>query len=132
APAPAPGGGAPLARLRDLPDFRVARHEVDPRGWAVVAADGRVIGEAQELLVDTARMRARYIDCDLDETALGLERVDRHVLLPVERVDLDRDDKKVRVADLVASDFAGYPVYTGLPLGGDTMSRLEAAWQRRR
>lgn len=88
----------------------------DPRGWKVVTGDGTTVGRVAELLVAPAEMKARFLDVSVDEDALKLEPVDRHVLLPSERVRLDHSSKKVVVAGLLAPDLADYPQYGGLPL----------------
>src|SRR5688572_4109834 len=53
--------------MDDLDDFRVAGDTPDPRGWEVVASDGRRIGEVDELLVDTSAMKVRYLDVGVDD-----------------------------------------------------------------
>jgi hypothetical protein len=53
----------PLGRLRN---YRVAAGDPDVRGWRVLGADGRVIGEVDDILVDTEAMRVRYLDVTLD------------------------------------------------------------------
>lgn len=122
AAAPAGAGtGAPpmesveLRRMTDLEkDYEVAGH--DPRGWKVVTGEGETVGQVAELLVAPGEMKARFLDVAVDEKALRLERVDRHVLLPSERVQLDHGSKKVVVAGLLAYDLAEYPQYGGLPM----------------
>jgi sporulation protein YlmC with PRC-barrel domain len=67
-------------------EFDVARNEPDPRGWAVVSRDGRAIGEVRDLLIDTERMAATFLDVALDRKRFGLrDDDDSHVLVPVER-----------------------------------------------
>lgn len=129
APAPASTGGAsdetlPLTRLGDMDDYQVSDN--DPRGWNVVTAEGQKVGDVKELLVDTATMRARYLVCDVDEKRLELEPLDRHILLPVSRVQLNADKKRVLANALFQGDLANYPVYGGLPLTrgqGDAIER---------
>lgn len=121
-------GEAIYTRLGDMEDHRVSSADSDPRGWDVVAGDGRRIGEVSELIVDRESMRARYLDCDVEEDDLEIESVDRHVLIPVERARLDGKGKKVVVDGLMSSDIAAYPVYSGLPLTRDTEQRIHDAW----
>ena len=111
-----------LARLGDLGDFRVAKGVTDPRGWKVVAGDGAKLGEVNELIVDTRSLATRYLDVSVDEKTHELEPLDRHVLIPAERVRLDRKAKHVVVDGLFAPDLKTYPVYQGLPLD-DPMER---------
>jgi len=83
-----------LQRLSDADGFDVAENEPDIRGWDVVVSDGTKIGEVDDLMVDTAAMKARYIDIELDRKALGIDDA-RHALVPIERADLDTNDKHV-------------------------------------
>jgi hypothetical protein len=58
--------GSPLTPLRRLHDYRIAHGDPDVRGWQVLGADGRPIGEVDDLLVDTDALRVRYLDVALD------------------------------------------------------------------
>jgi hypothetical protein len=123
-------GNDRLARLGDLEQFRVASEDTDPRGWRVETGDGERIGEVDELIIDTVDMQARYLDCDVAEDRLSLEPLDRHILIPVEHSRLDRSKKRVVVDGIFSSDVSQYPVYGGLPLGGDIERRIEAVYDR--
>jgi len=83
-----------LQRLSDAEGLDVAENEPDIRGWNVVLGDGMTIGEVDDLVVDTTAMKARYIDVELDRSALGLDDA-RHAMVPIERADIDTDDKHV-------------------------------------
>jgi sporulation protein YlmC with PRC-barrel domain len=75
-----------LERLSRMREYDVAPKEPDPRGWTVVSRDGRTIGEVRDLLIDTDRMTATYLDVALDRRRFGLrDGDDSHVLVPVER-----------------------------------------------
>lgn len=119
-----------LARLGDLTDYRVAKGVTDPRGWKLVGGDGQQLGEVVELLVDPAGMTTRYLDCSVKEDKLGLEPLDRHVLVPAERARLDRKHKHVVVDGLFGRDVKDYPVYGGLPLDGAAEREIHQALER--
>lgn len=121
-----------LARLGDLEDFRVAKDGTDPRGWHLVLADGVKVGKVRELIVDTAAMEARYLDCDVDEKKLKLEPIDRHVLVPVDHVRLDRDKKEAVVDGMASPALTDYPVYSGLPLTEDARRGMDRVLGPRR
>lgn len=89
-------GSDRLKGLDEMGDFKVAEGEPDPRGWDVYAGNNK-IGEVDDLIVDTASMKVRYLDVDLDDDALrGLNRTgEDHASIPVERVQLDRERKQV-------------------------------------
>jgi ribosomal 30S subunit maturation factor RimM len=102
----------------------------DPRGWAVVSADGTKVGEVAELLMDPGAMKARFLDVSVDEKKLELEPVDRHILLPAERVRLERNKKRVVVGGLLAGDIGRYPHYGGLPVRAGTARELDTFFER--
>jgi uncharacterized protein (TIGR02271 family) len=81
---------AGLRRISDMSGYKVSDEDPDIRGWNVVGADGNVIGEVDDLLVDTAQMKVRSIDVDVK----GAD----HSLVPADRVQVDRQRKEVRIA----------------------------------
>jgi ribosomal 30S subunit maturation factor RimM len=118
-----------LRRMEALEgDYRVAGE--DPRGWDVLTADGKKVGEVAELLMDPGAMKARFLDVAVDEKKLELEPVDRHILLPAERVRLERGKKRVVVGGLFAGDVAAYPQYGGLPVRSRTARELDVVFER--
>jgi len=65
--APAPE----IAPLKDLKDYKVAKDDPDVRGWQVLGRDERTVGKVNDLLADTAAMRVRYLDVELDRDLLA-------------------------------------------------------------
>jgi photosynthetic reaction center H subunit len=64
--AAAPGPAVcSLARLRG---YRITPGDPDVHGWQVYAADGRNLGQVDDLLVDTAAMQVRYLQVRLERT----------------------------------------------------------------
>src|SRR5690242_14757664 len=82
-----------LVRLSDA-HYEVAAGEPDVRGWDVVLGDDETIGEVDELIIDPAAGKVRYLDVDLDREAVGLDR-DRHVLIPISSAQLDTKEEEV-------------------------------------
>lgn len=109
-------------------NYRVAGD--DPRGWKVVTGEGQKVGKVAELLMERGSMKARFLDVAVDEKSLEMEPVDRHVLLPAERVRLDRGKKQVVVSGLLAGDLADYPQYGGLPVTEGAARSLDDAFER--
>ncbi len=97
--------------LDQLDDFRVAEGDPDVRGWEVIASDGQKVGEVDQLLVDTAVMKVRYLDVDIDGGLLGEVGRSRHVLIPIGYARLDQFGDHVVVDALASSDVAGLPEY---------------------
>lgn len=125
-----PSPDARLVRLTQLDEHRVAKGSADPRGWTVVGGDGQKMGTVVDLLVDRAELKARYLDCDVNEDRLELDRIDRHVLIPAERARLDHDERRVVVDGLFGRDMGRYPVRTGLPLSEEAEREIAAWFQK--
>jgi len=89
-----------LRRLSDA-DFEVAKDEPDVLGWTVVDRSGEECGEVDDLIVDTEAMKVRYLQVD-PEDADGADD-DRELYIPIDSVDLDRDDKRVVLRGSAAS-----------------------------
>ena len=108
-----------LARVDDLDKVEVADGQPDPRGWPVYTADGELAGRVDHLIGDTASMRVPYLSVDLNTDTKG----GRRVLIPTGFVDLDTDDKTVRLNALESSVVRSLPDYTG-PLDRNYTERL--------
>lgn len=107
-----------IVPLDELDDFKVADGDPDVRGWNVMGADGRKIGEVDNLLIDTAAMKVRYLDVDLDDELIEAS-ADRHVLIPIGYARLDEDDNQVFVQEMKSADVMGLPEYTHGPVTTD-------------
>jgi uncharacterized protein (TIGR02271 family) len=114
--------------LDQLDDYKVAEGDPDVRGWEVVASDGRKIGEVDQLLVDTAAMKVRYLDVDVDNdlVAGATDASDRHVLIPIGYARLDESSDRVIVDQLASSDVVGLPEYTHGPITRDFESSVRS------
>jgi uncharacterized protein (TIGR02271 family) len=100
-----------LRRLSDA-DFEVAPGEPDVRGWKVVLADDEQIGKVDELMIDPAAGKVRYLDIDVDRKTFGLER-NRHVLVPIASAQLDYNDKLVVLGGMTRAALLKLPEYVG-------------------
>lgn len=74
----------------------------DPRGFDVVATDGKVAGTVKELWVDRADVCVRYLEVELADGA-GVR------LIPMPMALVKRDTKRVEVYALRAEHFASVP-----------------------
>jgi hypothetical protein len=52
--------------LSHLHNYRISEGDPDVRGWEVFGADGRKMGEVDDLLVDTEALKVRYLDVCFD------------------------------------------------------------------
>lgn len=82
-----------LVPLSETDRYVVREGDPDVRGWSVQAADGRVIGRVDDLIVDVEARRARYLRVRLDEAAGR----DPYVLLPIGIATLDEERDVVNV-----------------------------------
>ena len=96
--------GEQYARMSELGDYRVSDEDPDPRGWSVVGRDGAAIGRVEDLIVDTAAMKVRYLDIAVtDAAATGSSRA----RIPASRVDLEPAQRTV-VADLSRAELSAF------------------------
>ncbi|HEX2723149.1 MAG TPA: PRC-barrel domain-containing protein [Gemmatimonadaceae bacterium] len=104
-----------LVRLGDLKNFQVVDGDHDIRGWEVRAPEGPKVGKVEELLVDEAERRVRYVHVKVDKSALNIDN-DRHVLVPIGAIGLDPNRKDVLLERLPIQGLAGVPAYKGGPI----------------
>lgn len=99
-------------------DYEVAPGEYDVRGWKVVLANNEQIGKVDDLIVDPAAQKVRYLDVELNRHALKLEH-DRHVCIPIARAALDADDKTIVLTGLDRATVLTLPNFTGSPMDAE-------------
>lgn len=103
-------GQPKIVPLRSLPDFGVSAKDPDPRGTAVVGADGEIAGTVSDLWLDTSETLFRYLEVSLAGAAGAAGGADagRKVLLPMNFARITKRDP-VKVHALYAAQFAGVP-----------------------
>jgi sporulation protein YlmC with PRC-barrel domain len=128
-PFDAPGVEAQprIVPLKDAREFRLPKDAPNPRGWEVFGADNERVGVVEGLLVDPSQMRVAYLDVDIAED-LFLLREDRHVVVPMEFVELRERGSDVWVKGLTAREIALLPAYTGGGLDPLVEQRVEHAF----
>jgi hypothetical protein len=67
--AETPPSASRIVPLSELHSHKIASGDPDVRGWTVVTAAGETIGQVEDLLVDTAELKVRYLDLALDTAA---------------------------------------------------------------
>jgi uncharacterized protein (TIGR02271 family) len=124
-----------LMPLSRMDDFKVADDDKDVRGWSVIARDGERIGKVDDLLVDTNARRVRYLGVDLDRGLLSGGH-SGHVLVPVESVRLDRNEK-VLLDSVGRGEVLSLPTYDASMFGrsqafaGERTGRLDTEREAR-
>ncbi len=94
-------GDLKIVPLRADPSFTVAEEDPDPRGFAVVGADGKVAGRVRDVWVDRMEVMFRYFEVELPGGT--------GVLLPVMFSRIMAGEKRIYVNSILAAQFAGVP-----------------------
>ncbi|MBV9107848.1 MAG: PRC-barrel domain-containing protein [Gemmatimonadetes bacterium] len=110
-----PGEGPSVVPLKDAKDFRLAKGAPNLKGWNVYGADNEKVGTVHQMLVDPVAMKVRYLDVDLADDLFGMVD-DRHVLVPLEAVELRERSQDAWVQTVSARDIARLPAYLGGPV----------------
>lgn len=92
-----------IVPLRIATDFTIAERDPDPRGMAVVGADGKQAGKVVEAWVDRSEFLLRYLELEIPGAT------PRRAMLPINFANIDKVGKKVHVSALLASQFSGVP-----------------------
>lgn len=107
-----PAGDVKILPMAEASGFKLEAGAPDLVGWNVFGSDGERLGVVSQLLVDPAALKIRYLDVDLHDDLFPLSD-DRHVLVPLERVDLKERGNDVWVQNLNAAEVAALPAYPG-------------------
>jgi sporulation protein YlmC with PRC-barrel domain len=89
-------------RMSALKNYTVEKGLADPRGWKVVDAAGQRVGQVQDLVIDTDRMAAVYLDVALDTGTFGMHD-DPVILVPMSRAERAGGHNELVVRDLTRS-----------------------------
>lgn len=106
-----------LYYIDELSGYKVDSDYSDVRGWKVVDSDNRTIGEVDNLLVNKNTERVVYLDVEVDDSLASLRRStdvpanegthgfinkdgENHLIIPIGKVTLDEDNKKVYTGDI--------------------------------
>jgi sporulation protein YlmC with PRC-barrel domain len=106
------GGDPRILPLREAREFRLPKGAPDVTGWTVFAGDNERVGTVAGMLVDPVAMKIRYLAVDLADDLFNLKE-DRHVLIPLESVELRERGQDVWVRDIGSAEIATLPAYTG-------------------
>ena len=109
--------------------WEVAEGEQDVRGWTVVTADQRKIGEVDDLLADPVAMKVRYLTVEVDAAARGSQS-DRTIRVPIERARLHEAERQV-VLDTDAANMRNFASTPAQPLREDQLKMTRSAEELR-
>jgi photosynthetic reaction center H subunit len=100
-------GEPKIVPLASVPEYGVSERDPDPRGKAVVDADGTEAGIVRDLWIDRGEMLFRYLEAEVPVTA-DAQGPTRRVLIPMPFADVQAD--RVVVDALMADQYAEVPV----------------------
>jgi sporulation protein YlmC with PRC-barrel domain len=106
------GGEPRVLPLREAREFRLPKGSPDVTGWNVFAGDNERVGTVAGMLVDPVELKIRYLAVDLADDLFHLKE-DRHVLIPLESVELRERGQDVWVRDISSARIAALPAYAG-------------------
>jgi len=95
-------GDPKVVPLRSVPSFFLEPRDPDPRGMAVVGADGITAGTVADVWVDRSEPQLRYFEVSLGGSG-------RIVLLPASMARVNARQAIVKVSSILASQFADVP-----------------------
>jgi len=93
-----------IVPMRVATDFSVASGDPDPRGMPVIGADGVTGAIVADLWVDRAEPIIRFYELEV-----GKEGGGHHVLLPYGLARVNKLRRRIEVATIMGSQFAGVP-----------------------
>jgi photosynthetic reaction center H subunit len=93
-------GAAKIVPMRVATDHSIAEGDPDPRGMAVVGADGNSGGTVSDVWVDRSEMMIRYFEVDTGG---------KKVLLPHNFAKVHAGSRQIRVQSILGAHFANVP-----------------------
>jgi photosynthetic reaction center H subunit len=115
-----------LLRLSELKDYEVADEDPDVRGWEVISADNKTIGEVKDLIVDTTAMKVRYLDIRVKDDISGVD--DHHMLVPIGTASIDGKKDLIRVGNIETVTLLKSPRYEGGKVSRDYEENLRKTY----
>lgn len=97
-------GHARIVPLSTAEGFFLERKDADPRGYAVVAYDGKKAGTVSDIWIDKADRMIRYLQVDTGA---------RQVLMPMTVASVSRFRQTVTTTAITAAQFADAPAIEG-------------------
>ena len=115
-------------RLQELggSDFEIADGQHDIRGWDVKDANGKKIGEVDELIFDIQTHKVRYIVLDMDDNEFDLD--DREVLVPIGIAQLHDKGDDVILPGVTAEHLRSLPEYEEGNVSADVENKIRNAF----
>lgn len=100
-------GTVKLRPLRVATEYHLDETDPDPRGMAVVCADGKKAGVVKDIWIDRAEYIMRYFEVEVSEKAGG----PRTVLLPTTLARISGSKNQISVKSITSKQFANVPLH---------------------
>jgi uncharacterized protein (TIGR02271 family) len=84
-----------LKPLSEVSNYTVEKGDPDPRGFTVVGPDGGQLGTVDDLIIDTAAMKVRYLVVNKSGTEAHRANTADSILLPVADVEVRSSSEQV-------------------------------------
>lgn len=118
---------APLTSLSEMEGYVVADGEPDPRGWRLLGDGAAPLGSIEELLVDPAALKVRFLVAVVGGSGVPQPGV-RRILLPITAARLDPPHRAVTLEGVTGDDLDRLPTYDGRPLSAADEAGSRAAF----
>lgn len=102
-------GRPKVVPMRITDDFMVEPNDPDPRGMAVVAADGKVAGTVTDVWVDRSEPRILYFEVSLNDSTATESDAGANPLLPYGFARVSFGSGKINVCSIMSDQFAHVP-----------------------
>lgn len=99
-------GSAKIVPFRVAPAFDVHVNDRDPRGFALVGANGATVGTIKDIWIDRSEIIIRYLEAELNAAGGNPGRT---VLVPMTFLTIDNRKGQVKVKALMGSQFGNVP-----------------------
>jgi len=106
-----------LEFVEDLSDYKIHHDDTDIRDFDVKLTSGEVVGEVEGLLADVAAKRIRYVEIEIEDDVINRHTLghysedDRHVLIPIGLVTIDKTAQTVLINGIGFDHMVNYPRY---------------------
>ncbi len=114
-----------LKPLSEVTDYKVEKGDPDPRGYAVIGPDGRQIGRVDDLIIDTAAMKVRYLVVTKSGSERQTSQSSDCILMPVQDVEVRSSSEQVVAPRFTGSERSWTRTSTALDKDRARLTRSE-------